>query len=174
MLLILIWPNLKAGTARARDEKITNTELSAERIETISTDTTLWSRPYTLYVHFMVTWLICLSKVIEHTYSHIGVIHAQYNPCAFMHDYRCDLCRTLAPLHTPVHQASPALDQRRGQPWPTATRPRLSPLAWLRSLETRRDWHSDRGHSPSCPATLPYSRHWRHCTVQNAAQFWRI
>ena len=80
-----------------------------------------------------------------------------YNPCAFMHDYRCDLCRTLAPLHTPVHQASPALDQRRGQPWPTATRPRLSPLAcWLRSLETRRDWHRALSLLPPTPATLPY------------------
>ena len=74
-----------------------------------------------------------------------------------MHDYRCDLCRTLAPLHTPVHQASPALDQRRGQPWPNATRPRLSPLAcWLRSLETRRDWHRALSLLPPTPATLPY------------------
>ena len=52
--------------------------------------------------------------------------------------------------HSNRHQASPAPDQRRGKhwsmmelTWPTATRPRprLSPLAWLRSPETRRDWH---------------------------------
>ena len=40
--------------------------------------------------------------------------------------------------------------------WPTATRPRLSPLAWLRSLETRHDWHRALSLLPPTPATLPY------------------
>ena len=55
------------------------------------------------------------------------------------------------------------------------TWPRLSPLAWLRSLETRRDWH--RALSLSLPPPQPYltlSRHWRHSTVQNTARFFGI
>ena len=67
--------------------------------------------------------------------------------------------------HSNRHQASPAPDQRRGKhwsmmelTWPTATRPRprLSPLAWLRSPETRRDWHRALSLLPPTPATLPY------------------
>ena len=73
--------------------------------------------------------------------------------------------------HSNRHHASPASDQRRGKhwsmmelTWPAANRPRprLSPLSWLSSLETRRDWHSVTGHRALSLLRLPAQRKMLH------------
>ena len=124
--------------------------------------------------HFMINWLIWLELEAEHrcelctniapvrSYART-LVHSKISS-----DEGWEKCLStgvdcVQPLRlyartltrTSFHQTP---DQRRGQHPPTATmaRPRFSPppLAWLRSLETRRDWHRALSLLPCHPTLL--------------------